>query len=562
MIAQMMQRLFGPVFQGAGPVLITGQVGEQAGIFAGIIAEEDDSPPIPDAAGELAAAVQAANGAATDMGLTTAMTPAQNADAAQGSGSSGKPKVEQPQKLTARIMLGSPPSGQSMETPPNLGEPVVENGFDAGKQDLQVLRTEGAAGTARIMLGHGDGPKATVLPDASLLAPASSPDMAENTDPNFRGKTGLPPEHSDPAQPSEAVAAVADRQGVIPKQEAVSPDLRSLPTAAPTPKEALDGAVKLTAIEGRERAFLAGAPNASQGSFSALTDGFIRTGRAESATQTASARDIARPKAPPPMGAIAALQAFVQGGGQGAATIVSDVTPRDVADGDVAIDDMSVKNTTARNAAFTYAFTTPNGAQKPDMVAAALAGQLAGIEQDAVDAYFGDENSIFLGDGRSGVSSISNPTSPTSGILAGQTPTAAQLSAQIIPMVQSGRSGPLELLLSPVELGHMRFEIHHRGEQVQIVLSAERPETLDLLRRNSEQLLTDFRNAGFEGASLSFGHWGSGQNADTSPQGFQADPQSESSSARSMAASADVLGPREAPSSLSLDSARSLNLRL
>ena len=89
-------------------------------------------------------------------------------------------------------------------------------------------------------------------------------------------------------------------------------------------------------------------------------------------------------------------------------------------------------------------------------------------------------------------------------------PVASSLSAQLLPLVQAGPSGPVELVLSPAELGALRFEIQQSGDTVQIVLSAERPETQDLLRRHGDQLLQDFKNAGFAGASLSFGHWGSG----------------------------------------------------
>lgn len=86
--------------------------------------------------------------------------------------------------------------------------------------------------------------------------------------------------------------------------------------------------------------------------------------------------------------------------------------------------------------------------------------------------------------------------------------TAPQLAAQILPHSPAAKTGPIEVVLNPAELGHVRFEIHQKGEHVQVVLSAERPETLDLLRRNGEQLAAEFRNAGFAGASLSFGQWG------------------------------------------------------
>ena len=82
-----------------------------------------------------------------------------------------------------------------------------------------------------------------------------------------------------------------------------------------------------------------------------------------------------------------------------------------------------------------------------------------------------------------------------------------RLGADLVAFTKSPGTGPVEILLNPEELGHLRFEIHHKADQMRVVLSVERPETMDLLRRNADQLLGEFRAAGFSGASLSFGQW-------------------------------------------------------
>ena len=107
------------------------------------------------------------------------------------------------------------------------------------------------------------------------------------------------------------------------------------------------------------------------------------------------------------------------------------------------------------------------------------------------------------------------------------------------------------LLLNPAELGHVRFEIHHKGDHVQVVLSAERPETLDLLRRNTDQLTAEFRDAGFAGSALSFGQWGRNTDDRAPPARFAAD-------------TGDDFVPQIPPqiSQSSRDPARNLNLRL
>ncbi len=130
--------------------------------------------------------------------------------------------------------------------------------------------------------------------------------------------------------------------------------------------------------------------------------------------------------------------------------------------------------------------------------------------------------------------------------------TIPHLAAQILPHSPAAKNGPIELVLNPSELGHLRFEIHQKGENVQVVLSAERPETLDLLRRNGEQLAIEFRNAGFSGASLSFGQWG--RSSDGQPP------------ASFIVQSEDDFGPIILPQTvktpLAQDNSRNLNLRL
>lgn len=64
-----------------------------------------------------------------------------------------------------------------------------------------------------------------------------------------------------------------------------------------------------------------------------------------------------------------------------------------------------------------------------------------------------------------------------------------------------------ELLMNPAELGCIRFDLITQGDQVQVTLSVERPETLDLLRANTEALRQEFRAAGLTADTLNFGQW-------------------------------------------------------
>ena len=94
---------------------------------------------------------------------------------------------------------------------------------------------------------------------------------------------------------------------------------------------------------------------------------------------------------------------------------------------------------------------------------------------------------------------------------------ATAVPAQLLHHTTAAKTGGVDVLLQPEELGHVKFQIQQHGETVRILLSAERPETLDLLRRHSDQLLQEFRQSGFSQASLNFGQWGQHQRSPTPP---------------------------------------------
>lgn len=99
-------------------------------------------------------------------------------------------------------------------------------------------------------------------------------------------------------------------------------------------------------------------------------------------------------------------------------------------------------------------------------------------------------------------------------------PLHTQVSAVLVDQVRSGSMGLIEVSLSPVELGAIRFEMQQSPDGLHVHLAIERPETGDLVRRHVDQLLTDLRGAGFAQTTLSFGQWSQRQPADrhfTSP---------------------------------------------
>lgn len=90
-------------------------------------------------------------------------------------------------------------------------------------------------------------------------------------------------------------------------------------------------------------------------------------------------------------------------------------------------------------------------------------------------------------------------------ILPTRTDLAAHVSRQIIEVAQHLPGRPVEIALSPEELGRVRLAVSSSDVGLIVHVSAERPETLDLLRRNINLLGEDFRTLGYEDVSFSFG---------------------------------------------------------
>ena len=80
--------------------------------------------------------------------------------------------------------------------------------------------------------------------------------------------------------------------------------------------------------------------------------------------------------------------------------------------------------------------------------------------------------------------------------------------------------GELEITLRPEELGRLRLVVHDHAGQTSLYVTADRPETLDLLRRHTDLLMQEFRNQGFGALNVSVGGgapgraFGQGQPAD------------------------------------------------
>lgn len=106
---------------------------------------------------------------------------------------------------------------------------------------------------------------------------------------------------------------------------------------------------------------------------------------------------------------------------------------------------------------------------------------------------------------------------------------ARHILRQLHDAVAHKPDGPVEVALSPEELGRVRMTLHPAEHGITVAVQAERPETLDLMRRNIEMLARDFRSLGYADVSFSFGaESGERQGGEATPPPFVAETESAS----------------------------------
>ncbi|MGR3455565.1 flagellar hook-length control protein FliK [Pseudooceanicola sp.] len=93
------------------------------------------------------------------------------------------------------------------------------------------------------------------------------------------------------------------------------------------------------------------------------------------------------------------------------------------------------------------------------------------------------------------------------------TPAARTVPEQIVHVVRQAAEGSVEVRLSPEELGRVRMTLVPREDGLAITLSADRPETLDLMRRHGGDLNRVLMAAGYDNVDLTFSGGRTGQKA-------------------------------------------------
>ena len=82
---------------------------------------------------------------------------------------------------------------------------------------------------------------------------------------------------------------------------------------------------------------------------------------------------------------------------------------------------------------------------------------------------------------------------------------------KIADVVTRAPDGPVDLHLNPEELGKVRISMAMVEGGINVTILAERPDTLDLMRRHIDQLAQEFRQLGYGLINFSFGQRNEGQ---------------------------------------------------
>ena len=89
--------------------------------------------------------------------------------------------------------------------------------------------------------------------------------------------------------------------------------------------------------------------------------------------------------------------------------------------------------------------------------------------------------------------------------------TAQQIAVQIADAMRGGGGRPVDLTLNPAELGRVRLTLSAADGTMAVQITAERGETLDLMRRHADLLAQEFRNIGYGGTAFEFARQSGGQ---------------------------------------------------
>lgn len=110
---------------------------------------------------------------------------------------------------------------------------------------------------------------------------------------------------------------------------------------------------------------------------------------------------------------------------------------------------------------------------------------------------------------------------------------AQHVAAQLVSTMTRAEGDKMELRLDPPELGRVLIQLHLRDGEVSAMITTERAETADLMRRHMDVLARELARAGLAGAEMTFRSQGDSSGRGDHPT--HAQPHNTTSSGQSLA---------------------------
>lgn len=131
------------------------------------------------------------------------------------------------------------------------------------------------------------------------------------------------------------------------------------------------------------------------------------------------------------------------------------------------------------------------------------------------------------------------------------------VALQVADVARMMPDRPVELTLNPEELGRLRMTFTVDGGSMAVAVTAERPETMDLLRRHIDALAQELREIGYEDVSFDFA-----QGGDARGDGSSSGTDSPSFADMDGASALHLTDSPNAPARLSLGHGGGIDIRL
>lgn len=99
----------------------------------------------------------------------------------------------------------------------------------------------------------------------------------------------------------------------------------------------------------------------------------------------------------------------------------------------------------------------------------------------------------------------------------------SNIAQQLAQAMNRNPERPLEIALNPAELGRVRMSITPTESGIVVNILAERADTLDLMRRNIDDLGRSFTDLGYEDIAFAFGQSSDPSDTPSDPHSSDAD---------------------------------------